>query len=100
MLCGCSLFDKTPPEIESLSLIVEYGTDLGISEIVDVTDNYRVQEIAIQNVVGGRGSISENGDSVNSEVPGEYSVIIVTSDQKGNTAEAECPISVIDKIVL
>lgn len=96
VLCGCSLFDKTPPEIEGKSPVVEYGVDLGISEIAEITDDSRVEEATIQKVLGGKGTIIEEGTGVNFEAPGEYRVLIAATDHRGNSVEAECPVSVID----
>jgi len=96
VLSGCSLFDNTPPIIESKSPVVEYNSDLNVSDIADVTDDYSVKDVKIQEVVDGYGNISENGDSVIFDTPGEYHVLIAAKDQRGNSSEMECPITVAD----
>lgn len=96
VLSGCSLFDKTPPVIECKSPVVEYKSDLNVSDIADVTDNYHVAEVKIQEVTEGSGNISEAGDCVNFDVPGEYTVLISAKDQRDNRTEMECPITVVD----
>lgn len=95
-LSSCSLLDKTPPEITPKSPEVEYGTTLSVSDVADVSDEYEVTEAKFQEVSSGSGSIEEDGGTVSFSKPGEYAVVIVAKDQRENTSEVECPISVID----
>lgn len=95
-LSSCSLLDKTPPEITPKSPEVEYGTTLSVSDVADVSDEYEVAEAKFQEVNSGNGSIEEDGGTVSFSKPGEYTVVIVAKDQRENTSEVECPISVID----
>lgn len=94
VLGSCSLLDSTPPEITPKSPEVEYGTTLSISDVADVTDEYEVAEAKFQE--GGDGTISEGGETISFQKPGDYTVTIVAKDQRDNAAEVECPVSVID----
>lgn len=94
VLSSCSLLDSTPPEITPKSPEVEYGTTLSISDVADVTDEYEVAEAKFQATDGG--SVGGDGETISFQKPGDYTVTIVAKDQRDNTAEVECPISVVD----
>lgn len=96
LLCGCALFDNEPPVIEAKSPQVEYGNNLLVSDIADVTDNYSVDSLTIKEVTGGDANISEDGQTVSFDRPGEYTVLIEAADSRENTSEAQCPVTVID----
>ena len=67
---------------------------MSISDVADVTDEYEVAEAKFQE--GGDGTISEGGETISFQKPGDYTVTIVAKDQRDNAAEVECPVSVID----
>lgn len=96
VLSACALLDKTPPEITPKSPEVEYGTILSVADVADISDENEVTEAKFQDIDRQDGQTSEGGETVSFSKPGEYTVTIVARDQNDNTAEVECPISVID----
>lgn len=98
LLSACSLLDRTPPTIESKSPSIGYGEPLDISDVADVSDDYPGVEAIFQESDSWNGEIAEDGKSITFSKPGEYSVVIVATDARGNNTEAECTVSVIDVI--
>lgn len=96
LLSSCGSLDWTDPTIESRSPSVEYGTPIAVSEVADVSDDHPGAEAVFQQVSDTSGTIGEDGKSVTFSKPGEYTVAISATDAKGNTAQAECPVSVVD----
>lgn len=95
-LAAYGLMDFTDPTIESLAPTIEYGTDLDLSDVANVTDNRNGVEAAFQRVVGDEGIISEDRTHLTFDTPGEYTVIVSAKDRRGNEIEAECPVIVTD----